>query len=195
MAWRNRDKYVREWLQEFRDHLKPLFGDKVAHMPTVKLVEIDDDAVRKALTPLYGENPKLASRVRAKLETVLGYAIAHGMRENRHNPATWDGVLEHPFSAAGTAPQHLAALSYDDAGVFMHRLRQDMTVAARCLEFIVLTATRQNEALAADWSEIDWANRVWRIPASRMKSGKPHDVPLSCQALALCMASGARALA
>jgi integrase len=58
-------------------------------------------------------------------------------------------------------------------------------VAARCLEFVVLTACRSGEARGARWSEIDLAAKLWTIPPERMKAGKPHRVPLSAEALAL----------
>ena len=58
-------------------------------------------------------------------------------------------------------------------------------VAARALQFAVLTAARTSEALGAPWSEFDFDAKVWRIPAERMKARKPHDVPLSAHALAV----------
>lgn len=53
----------------------------------------------------------------------------------------------------------------------------------------LLTAVRPAEAVSVEWSEIDWANRCWRIPAEKMKGRRnkkrPHNVPLSTQAIAL----------
>ena len=48
---------------------------------------------------------------------------------------------------------------------------------------MILTATRRNETRAAMWDEIDFENRTWTVPASRMKSGRDHRIPLSTQAV------------
>jgi integrase len=55
--------------------------------------------------------------------------------------------------------------------------------AARALEFLILTAARTDEVLAAKWSEIDLARRHWTVPANRMKGREVHRVPLSDAAL------------
>jgi integrase len=58
-------------------------------------------------------------------------------------------------------------------------------VAARALEFTILTAGRTGEVLGAKWSEIDFKARLWTVPAERMKAGKEHRVPLSDDVLAV----------
>lgn len=67
----------------------------------------------------------------------------------------------------------------------MARLRATPGVAARALEFLILTTTRTNEVIGCAREEIDWQARTWTIPAARMKSGKLHRVPLSPRALEL----------
>ena len=49
------------------------------------------------------------------------------------------------------------------------------------IEFCTLTATRSGEARQARWDEIDGA--TWTVPAERVKTNRPHRVPLSRQAL------------
>jgi integrase len=51
------------------------------------------------------------------------------------------------------------------------------------LEFVILTAARAGEVLGARWDEIDLAAKVWTIPASRIKAGLEHRVPLSRRAI------------
>src|SRR5262249_20004308 len=75
--------------------------------------------------------------------------------------------------------QHFPALPYTSIAAFMLELAQRPEIAARALEFLILTAARPNEALAARWSEIDLAEATWTLPAERMKSGRQHRVPLS----------------
>jgi integrase len=58
-------------------------------------------------------------------------------------------------------------------------------MAARCLEFTILTAARTGEALGATWVEIDFDRAIWTVPGYRMKGGKEHRVPLSARALDL----------
>ena len=65
----------------------------------------------------------------------------------------------------------------------MDELRKRTAVAARALEFLILTATRTSEALNATWDEFDLEAEVWTIPAGRMKARVEHRVPLSRRAM------------
>jgi integrase len=67
----------------------------------------------------------------------------------------------------------------------MVELRQEEGIAARVLEFAILTAARTGEVIGARWDEIDIAERQWTVPAERMKAGREHRVPLSDAALAI----------
>jgi integrase len=58
-------------------------------------------------------------------------------------------------------------------------------MAAQALEFAILTAARSGEVLGARWSEIDLEAKVWTVPATRIKAGREHRVPLSAPALAI----------
>jgi integrase len=66
---------------------------------------------------------------------------------------------------------------------FMAQLKTRDAVAARALEFAILTAARTGEVIGAKWAELDLDASVWIIPAHRMKAGREHRVPLSPQAL------------
>src|SRR5262249_17577456 len=70
---------------------------------------------------------------------------------------------------------------FADLPVFIKALRGDGSVVARALEFLTLTAARSNEVRGAKWSEID--GNLWTVPASRMKAGREHRVPLSPRCL------------
>ena len=70
-------------------------------------------------------------------------------------------------------------------GAFMAELRKRDGMAARALEFAILTAARSQEVRLATWDEIDPATGVWTIPAERMKAGKEHRVSLSDTAIRL----------
>jgi integrase len=77
------------------------------------------------------------------------------------------------------------ALPYSDIPEFMADLASRDHLSAKALRFVILTATRTQEVMAAEWSEIDLRKRTWTIPALRMKSRKEHVIPLSAPAVAL----------
>src|SRR4051794_24295468 len=84
----------------------------------------------------------------------------------------------------GKAPGYHAALPWQEASLFMAELRGRDAVAARALEFAILTAARTSEALGARWREMDLDAAVWTVPAGRMKARREHRVPLSGAAIA-----------
>jgi integrase len=147
---------------------------------------IDVGAVMRVLEPIWTAKPGIAGRVRQRIEAVLDYATARGHRSGE-NPARWRGHLENllPRPAKVRAIEHHAALAYSEIGGFMVELRKRPGDAPRALEFIILTAARFGEVRGATWAEINLAERVWTIPAARMKGGKEHRVPLSGAALAI----------
>ena len=137
------------------------------------------------IKPLWLERPKNADRLRGRIEAVLDAARAGGHRIGE-NPARWRGHLEHLLPRPPKLVRgHHAAMSYDDLPAFMMRLRAVNTVAARALEFAILTVGRSGEVYGALWSEIDLPGRVWIIPATRMKAAREHRVPLGERAHAI----------
>ena len=64
-------------------------------------------------------------------------------------------------------------------------MRTQEGVAARALEFLILTAARTGEVIGARWNEIDLLDKTWTVPAARMKAHREHRVPLSARALAI----------
>jgi integrase len=102
------------------------------------------------------------------------------------NPAAWRGNLDHllPATVGKTVHRH-AAMPFDQIAAFVDELRGSDDLPARALEFLILTAARTGEVLGARWSEIDLANRLWIVPAERMKAGREHRVALSDRAIAI----------
>jgi integrase len=74
-------------------------------------------------------------------------------------------------------------MPFAEVPAFVEKLRERPAIAARALEFVLLTAARSGEALGARWSEIDLEAKVWTVPASRMKRGVAHRVPLAPRAI------------
>jgi integrase len=147
---------------------------------------IDTGLVMRVLEPIWAQKPETASRVRGRIESILDYAKTRGYRDGE-NPARWRGHLQHMLVLKSKLRrvEHHPALPYAEIGAFMLELRSRGAPAARALEYLILTAARTSEALKADWSEINLDQRMWIIPADRMKAGKEHRVPLSEPAMAL----------
>jgi integrase len=124
--------------------------------------------------------PETASRLRGRIEAILDWAKARGLRTGE-NPARWRGHLDHLLPARSKVRQvkHHAALPYAEIAVFLRELRRQKGIAARALEFAIMTAARTGEVLFARWDEIDLSARIWTIPPSRMKANREHRVPLN----------------
>jgi integrase len=124
--------------------------------------------------------------VRGRIESVLHWATARGYRQG-DNPARWRGHLENllPNKSKMRRVKHHSALPYAEIGDFMAQLKQQEGMAAKALEFTILTAARTGEVIGARWSEINFAERLWTIPAERMKAAREHRVPLPDAALAI----------
>jgi integrase len=146
--------------------------------------EITVDEVKRVVSPYWDRGHWKAARdLLKRIEAVFNYAIAHGWR-SAANPAAWAVFRElWPGETAAKTPR--AALPWRDAPAFLSALRSSEAVGARIVEFAILTATRSGEARGAKWAEIDFAARVWTVPAERMKKGGEHAVPLSGQAIDL----------
>ena len=124
--------------------------------------------------------------MRQRVEAVLDYATAMGARTG-DNPARWRGHLDHllPQPTKVRAVEHHAALDWRDAPAFMVELAGRDGIATKALAFAILTAARSGEVRGMTWGEVDAADSVWTVPASRIKAGKEHRVPLTAAALAL----------
>ena len=170
-------KHRAQWRMTLKTYAAPLCSRPVD--------EIDTAAVLAVLTPLWGEKPETASRLRGRIEAVLDAAKARGLRSGE-NPAAWRGHLAHLLPKRKMlARGHHAAMAYADIPAFLARLREREALAARALEFCILTAARSGEVLGARWREIDLAARIWTVSAGRTKAAREHRVPLCARALAI----------
>ena len=170
------EKHKAQWRSTLETYCKPLWNRPVA--------EIDKQDIVKILSPIWLTKHETADRLRGRIEAVMDYAKGHDFRSG-DNPAEYRGMLEPllPLYQPEVKPQ--PSLPSSQMGAFMGELRKRDSVSARAVEFLILTATRTSEVLGATWDEIDLDAAEWKIPASRMKAKKPHDVPLSDAAVAL----------
>jgi integrase len=175
--WTN-EKHRKQWEKTFLDERTPYVPVGIGALP---VAAVDEAVIMRFLAPLWQANPPTANRVRGRLENVLDWATTSKYRPPGANPARWRGNLEHLLATPakrGEDNRH-PALPYPQISAFMTALRRHEGVAARALEFAILCAVRTNEVRLAGWSEIDFASRLWVIPAQRMKSDAEHHVPLS----------------
>ena len=147
---------------------------------------IDVGLIMQVLDPIWQEKPETADRVRGRIDVVLNWATARGYRHG-DNPARWRGHLDKllPKKAKLRRVRHMAAMPYAEVPALMARLQERPEIAAKALEFAILTAARTAETLGAQWSEIDFEARLWTVPAERIKGGREHRVPLSDRAVAI----------
>ncbi len=177
-GWKNA-KHAAQWTSTLEAYVFPKMG-------RVQVAKVETADVIGALSSIWTKKPETANRVRQRIEAVIDYATALGIRTG-DNPARWRGHLDHllPKPTKVRAVKHHPALPHCDIADFMDELSQRTGVAARALGFTILTASRSGETRGMTWGEIDLENGLWVIPASRMKAGKEHRVPLSKGAVAL----------
>lgn len=175
-GWRN-PKHTEQWKNTLATYADP----KIGKLP-VDAVTIDH--VLDILKPIWTTTTETASRLRGRIESILDWAAAHKYR-SAENPARWRGHLDKvlPPIRKVAKVEHHPALPYADIPAFMADLRSRDGAAAKALEFTILTAARTGETIGAKWDEIDFKEKVWTVPAGRMKAGVEHQVPLSDRAI------------
>jgi integrase len=177
-GWRN-EVHRRQWKRSIEVEAKALRAKRIDSITT--------DDVLAVLRPMWQTKQETASRLRGRLERVLDAAAAVGHRDrDAKNPATWAGHLEHflPQRTKKSLRGHHKAVAWRDMPDFFAALAGHRdSVTALCLRFTILTAARTGEAIGATWREIDFAAKVWTVPAARMKMSHMHQVPLCDQAM------------
>lgn len=178
VEWRN-PKHRQQWENTLQTYAMPHLGDLVVS-------EIDLPHVLACLEPIWTNKNETASRLRGRIEVILDWATVRKYRQGE-NPARWKGHLDTVLAAPSKVQKvkHHRAVAVTQMRTFIHELRAREGLAARALEFLILTAARSGEVRGARWVEIDAGNKVWTVPAERMKAGQEHRVPLSEEALQL----------
>ncbi|KAI3606292.1 Integrase [Cupriavidus necator H850] len=170
-SWKN-VKHSSQWESTIETYANPVIGP-------LSVKQVDTSLVMRILEPIWQSKPETASRLRGRIESILDWATARSYRAGE-NPARWRGHLDSllPASSKIRRVQHHPALPYEQLGLFLQQLRAQPGVAAKALEFLILTAARTGEVIGARWGEFDFDKNVWTCPPDRMKSSRPHRVPL-----------------
>jgi integrase len=175
-GWRS-PKHARQWTQILNDYIDPVIG-------ALPVAAVDTGLVMQVIEPLWLTKTETASRTRQIIEAVLDWAKAREYRDGE-NPVRWRGHLQTMLPKKSTVHTviHHPALPWQGLPEFMARMQKETSPAALALQVTALCGLRTNEIRLAQWSEFDFANRVWTIPASRMKGRKGHSrehrVPLT----------------
>lgn len=188
--WANSNaKHVKQWTATLETYAYPIIGElpiDAVNTDDVLRVLKQDVPTKEGPKPLWDMKNETASRLRGRMERILGWATFHELRTG-HNPARLKGHLDNDLTKRTKLRkvEHHAAMEYTDVGKFMVELRQRAGTAAQALQFAILTAARSGEVRGATWDEINLEAKTWNIPAERMKAGKAHEVPLSAPVVAL----------
>jgi len=163
----------------------------------IPVSDITHDLVLGVLRPIWKEKHETATRVRGRIERVLGWAVAQGMAggidANTYlNPARWKGPLQLALSLKSEdETKHHAALDYGEAPAFYARLAEREGAAAYAFRFNMLTATRTGDLFGSNreerppmnWAHVDLEAKLWTVP--KTKNGAEHRIPLSGAAVEL----------
>lgn len=158
-----------QWTYTINHYCEPLH-----QKPIIAITETD---IVKVLKPIWQSKHPTAKKILNRLEQTFGAAI--GQKIIKVNPAAYKNNIDAYLPHISHEVKHHAALNYNSISLFMQEIRKTETIEALALELLILTGLRLNEVLEMDAQEIDFASRLWTIPAARMKMRKAHLVPLT----------------
>jgi hypothetical protein len=157
-GWRNA-KRRQQWTNTLATYVYPVIGK-------LPVDAIDTGLVMQIVQPIWTEKNETASRVRGRIETILDWAKVQGHRTGE-NPAQWQGHLEHLLAARRKVHKVVnhPALPWEQIPEFMTELRQHEGLAAKTLEFTILTAARSGESRGMPWEGRSWVTSGLSLPA------------------------------
>ncbi len=172
-AWKN-GKHQNQGIDRLKTYAFPKMGDLLVN-------EIEGPLIRDVLAPIWLAKPETARRVRQRIGTVLDWSYAKGFRATEAPMRSLSkGLPRQPKK-----DNHFAALPYAQIPDFLDELARRESVGRVALEALILTAARSGEIRGATWSELDLGAALWTVPATRMKMGRVHVVPLAPAAVAV----------
>ncbi|MGA0556811.1 tyrosine-type recombinase/integrase [Larkinella sp. VNQ87] len=183
------ERIAREWHSKGVDTWDPRYAKTVLHrlekyvfddLGNYPIHLLKPLTVLSCLQKVEQTAPEMARRIKQLISHICRYAIVTGRTET-------DPTIGLEIALKRYKKGHFASLDIDELPAFiltLHnhkaRLYQQTYFAIRLM---FLTFVRTSELVEARWSEIDFDQAIWTIPAERMKMRSPHLVPLSRQAL------------
>ena len=175
-GWKNK-KHKDQWINTINTYVIPDIG----HLPVDQLKASD---FAKVLKPIWLEKAETAARVKQRCQTIMKWCFARELVSG--NPVdSVDHLLPAQPSASKRVIHHPSMPWREIPNFKKETIDQENTITSVILEFIIHTAVRSSEARYMVWSEIDFKKSVWNIPATRMKTGIIHRVPLTNQVIKL----------
>lgn len=177
------EKHRKQWEMT----LGPTYCARIQNKRPSEITKAD---VLSILKPIWHTKTETAARLRGRIERVLNTAIPENGWRSGINPAAWSSHLENDLTSPtlirkNSPVKHHAAMPYASVPAFMSELALRPGLSARALELLIFTCCRSGEVLNAQWPEVDFEQRLWTIPETRMKMKKAHVVPLTDPALEL----------
>lgn len=172
-------KYREQWISQLNMYAFPIIG-------RMKIATINRDHILQILKPIWKDKTATAVKVRGNLEAIFAQAIVQGIYTGV-NPARWKGNFDKESALTSSkVKKHQPALPYKEMPEFFSALKQKPGLAAKMLQFTILTGGRSNEIVGARWNEFDLNARLWTVPKERMgKTKREHRVALSNDAIEL----------
>lgn len=183
-------KHRDQWRSTLQTYAIPDLGRMLVQDISVQdVLRVLNQPVSKNGTTLWQGKTTTATRLRSRIEAVLSWATVAGHRSGE-NPARWAGNLKELLPAANKIAKqsNQPAVQIQEVSIWFAAVRAREGMGSRALEFAAMTAARSGEVRGARWDEIDHKNRIWTIPASRMKMEREHRVPLAPEAFELLAA-------
>jgi integrase len=180
-GWKN-GKSKEQWTASLETYAFPIIGK-------IDVAGVDTAMILKILKPIWSTKSETAGRVRGRIKAILDAAKAAGHRSG-DNPAAWEGHLVNllPKLSKVKAVRPMPAMPFEEMPAFMRDLAKRPGISARALEVLILTATRTGSLIGMRDDELDFKEKIWTIPGSRMKGGKEFVVPLTDRAIAILKA-------
>lgn len=169
-----KDTHAAKILTSFENDVFPIIG----HLP---IIDIDAPLLLEMFKPILKRGAiETSKKLNQRLGAVFRFAIVRNIIKT--NPADYirdelpsAEVNHNPYLKPEQIPSFLDAID-----------RSQCREAVKIAIYLTMhTLTRTNETRFAKWGEFDLDNQVWHIPGERMKTGKPHSIPLSNQVMKL----------
>jgi integrase len=151
-----------QWIKSLENDVFPKFGKRL-------IADMTNVDVLKVLTPIWTEKPIAAKKIKQRMQSLFDWAYHAGHYSNA-NPVA---AIQRALPKVSRDVKHFAAMPWQEVPAFYESAEHTI------VKFLILTCVRSTECREAQWSEFDFENKVWTIPAERMKMGKEHRVPLT----------------
>ena len=159
---------------QWERHLGPAYSGPLLARPVHEITTVE---VAALLRPIWRTKPEVVRKLYPAIRRVFEHARIllrdeHGI-VMPDNPARWADLKAMGFETPAklTKGSH-PSLPYNQMPVFMADLRAREAVAARALEFLILTNVRTDAVLKAAWDEFDCDESLWTVPLANLKDRK-----------------------